>query len=106
MRTSAALLLGAALLVACGGSGSGGGGTVNPPTVQPSNTAVSGGTSCGASLVDSALFAQLRYATDPRTLWFAGQYVPYSGGSVSAMGLAEFPIDPRSFTDPNHPTWP
>ena len=35
-----------------------------------------------------------------------GQYDPLWRRGRSAMGLAEFPIDPRSYTDPNHPTWP
>jgi hypothetical protein len=61
----------------------------------------SGGTSCGASLVTNALFSQNTNATNPTTLWFAGDYVYGTG-----VGLAEFAIDPRVFTDPNHPTWP
>ena len=72
------------------------------PTYKITSGAVngSGGISC-ASYIDSTTFSQSAYATDPRALWFGGQYV-YS----TAFGLAEFPIDPRSYTDPNHPTWP
>jgi hypothetical protein len=65
------------------------------------NSGTSGGTSCGASVVNSTAFAQSAYAIDPRTVWSAGQYV-----YTTAFGLAEFPIDPRSSTDPNHPAWP
>ena len=71
----------------------------------------SGGTTCDASLVFTSTFqgsiAALPYATDLRTLWFGGQFVlGYSGGvSYGIVGLAEFPIDPRSYVDPNIPTW-
>jgi hypothetical protein len=65
------------------------------------NASVSGGTSCPTSLVNNAVFSQAPYSTDARTLWFGAEYV-----YVSAYGLAQFPIDPRSFTDPNHPNWP
>ena len=74
-----------------------------------------GGVACassGVATVSPATFSSSPEdleANDPRTLWFAGQYLPYGyngNTSVSAMGLAEFPIDPRSYTDPNHPTWP
>lgn len=72
------------------------------------NASDSGGTYCGASLVDNSVFSQSTYATNPRTLWFAGQYTVYSangGTNNEAAGLAEFPIDPRSYTDPSHATW-
>jgi hypothetical protein len=62
---------------------------------------VTGGTSCGASLITNLVVAQSPAATDARTLWFGGQYV-----YATAFGAAEFPVDPRSFTDPNHPIWP
>jgi len=65
----------------------------------------SGGTSCW-NLINPLSGS---YANDSRTLWFGGAYVPFSeyGGAYNeAFGLAEFPIDPRSFRDPNHPIWP
>lgn len=66
------------------------------------NSFISGGTSCDSWIVATfSVPAAAEYDADPRTLWFAGQYM-YS----AAIGIAEFPIDPRSFTDPNVPTWP
>ncbi len=92
-------------------------GATSPPwpgnangAITSGNTSNSGGTSCSASLVDPSLFINgAQYAKDPRTEWFAGQYAVYSafgGTNNEASGLAEFPIDPRSFTDPNVPVWP
>lgn len=78
------------------------------PAISSGATNIGGGTSC-ASYIDPILFSQNRYSIDARTLWFAGQYAVYSangGTNNEAAGLAEFPIDPRSYTDPNHPTWP
>ncbi|HLI95971.1 MAG TPA: hypothetical protein VKT72_07770 [Candidatus Baltobacteraceae bacterium] len=70
-------------------------------------TDVSGGTSCNQNLVDSGMFAVNTYATDPRTIWFGGQYLPYNPNvSASAVGAAEFPIDPRANKDPNQLSWP
>ena len=71
-------------------------------TLTSGYTDVSGGTDC-ADWVDPTLFSggNSSYAIDPRTEWFGGQYV-YANG----LGLAEFPVDPRSFTDPNVPVWP
>jgi len=69
----------------------------------------SGGTDCANSLIIPVTSGGNSYANDPRTLWFGGAYVPFSanGGMYNeAFGLAEFPIDPRSYTDPNHPSWP
>ncbi len=71
-------------------------------------TQSSGGTACDASLIDTYAFTNNSYAMDLRTLWFGGQYLyaDYNGNqTVSPVGLAEFPIDPRSFVDPNIPTW-
>jgi len=77
------------------------------PTITSAGQSVSGGTSC-SSLVNAAFTGTSANAAavDPRAVWFAGQYVPFASGSVSATGIAEFPIDPRSYTDPNYPTWP
>jgi hypothetical protein len=78
----------------------------NASVLTTGNTSDSGGASCAVSLINSTAFNS-NYATDPRTEWFGGQYAFYQPGSpVSAFGLAEFPIDPRSFTDTNHPVWP
>jgi hypothetical protein len=74
-----------------------------------SATGTSGGAACSGYIDPQFNAVYDAMAMNQRTLWFAGQYVPfgYNGNtSVSAMGLAEFPIDPRSYTDPNHPTWP
>lgn len=70
-------------------------------------TQSNGGTTCDASVVDTFAFANVvPYATDLRTLWFGGQYRFYfPGDAYSADGLAEFPIDPRSFIDPNISNW-
>ena len=65
-----------------------------------------GGTSCAASEITPWLFTQLAAAADRRALWFGAQYVPYNSGTVSAMGAAEFPADPRSFIDTSYPNWP
>lgn len=68
---------------------------------------VSGGTTCDTSVVDTHAFSNYTpYVTDQRTIWFGGQYrFYYPADPYSADGLAEFPIDPRSFTDPNIPVW-
>jgi hypothetical protein len=68
---------------------------------------LSGGSSCN-EMIDIAFGdfgTGANYPSDPRTLWFAGEYLPYAGGAVNAQGNAEFPIDPRSFVDPNIPVW-
>ncbi len=76
--------------------------------MSSASAAESGGTSC-ASYINATTFSQNANATDLRTLWFGGQFLPYEyNGSPNSpiRGLAEFPIDPRSYTDPNHPNWP
>jgi len=71
------------------------------PIITSGGGHVSGGVSC-ADLVDPQFAAGFNsYATDARTLWFGGQY-----SYATAFGLAEFPIDPRSYTDPHSPNWP
>ncbi len=76
-------------------------------TLTTGNDNVVGGWGC-SSMVDQSFATGVNpYATNARTEWFAGQYVPYvPGSSESARGNGEFPIDPRSFTDPNVPNWP
>ena len=94
----------------------GGGLPVAPVTTQNTLTSGyeggSGGTNC-AEVVNGAFPGSSTAnaeATDPRTAWFSGQYLPYTtpynATHISAIGLAEFPIDPRSFTDPSVPAWP
>ncbi len=76
-------------------------------TLTSGEPSISGGTDCGSSLVAATFAAGNAYAIDPRTEWFGGQYLPYvQGSTMSAIGVAEIPIDPRSFTDPNVPVWP
>jgi hypothetical protein len=83
---------------------------INPVVLSSKPAEVSGGTACATALVLQAFAAGANsYAADPRTLWFGGAYDYYgfsTNPNVSAFGLAEFPIDPRSYADPNHPTWP
>jgi hypothetical protein len=68
--------------------------------------ATSGGTDCG-SLIAYAFSLNALYAGDPRTQWLGAQFLSDSATSqISAVGLAQFPIDPRAFGDPNVPTWP
>ncbi|HET9096506.1 MAG TPA: carboxypeptidase-like regulatory domain-containing protein [Candidatus Baltobacteraceae bacterium] len=82
-----------------------GGGSYTVLSIYGTNN--SGGTDCATNLIDPGMFAVNPYAVDPRTLWFGGEYVPYNPNvASSARGIAEFPIDPRSNTDPNQPTWP
>ncbi len=79
-----------------GGAWVAGGGACNEPNVT--------------GLVNPILFnGQNIYALDKRTIWYGGQYIMFSalgGTNNEGYGLSEFPIDPRSFTDPNYPTWP
>jgi hypothetical protein len=89
--------------------GLGAGITLSP--ISTGGSSSSGGVACAGATVNPAftLAPEDAYATNARTLWFAGQYAVYSangGTNNEAAGYAEFPIDPRSFTDPNHPTWP
>lgn len=63
----------------------------------------SGGANCAGLIATS--FSGNTYATDARTMWFGGTWYTYQNGNQAA-GFAEFPIDPRAFTDPNYPNWP
>ncbi len=68
-----------------------------------------GGTNCQQDIVASFAPGANTYSVDPRAEWFAGQFVifsAYGGTNNESMESAEFPIDPRSFTDPNVPNWP
>jgi len=75
-------------------------------SITTGNEGQSGGLSCqsGVALVFVPGNIAINYADNAE--WFAGQWVPYVPGVHSAMESAEFPIDPRSFTDPNVPNWP
>jgi hypothetical protein len=93
---------------------SSGGVPVNPVTINGdhtltgSETSDDGGSSCAGALVDPAIFGGgVQAPTDPRTLWFGGQYgqYPVPGGPAQNIGVAEFPTDPRSYTDPFVPIW-
>lgn len=78
-------------------------------TLTSDSVPTTGGVACASSVSDAFGPNASVNAANPRTLWFGGQYAIYSafgGTNNEAAGLAEFPIDPRSFTDPNHPTWP
>ncbi|MGC8485129.1 MAG: hypothetical protein ACP5O6_05780 [Candidatus Baltobacteraceae bacterium] len=68
-----------------------------------------GGTNCQQDIAPVFPPTPYGYAMDTRTIWFAGQFVVFSafgGTNNESTGSVEFPIDPRSFTDPNVPTWP
>ncbi len=69
------------------------------------NTKQQGGTDC-KGMIDYVFQQSFSYAVNPGALWFAGTYLGYQGGSYSAYGIAEFPYDPRVYTDPNAIPWP
>jgi hypothetical protein len=71
------------------------------------DTFVSVGSSCASSLIAliaSSPTAKTSY-TDPQTLWFGAGYLPYDA-SHSSYGAANYPIDPRVFSDPHGLNWP
>ncbi|MDH2909298.1 MAG: hypothetical protein PXZ07_04190, partial [Candidatus Eremiobacteraeota bacterium] len=75
--------------------------------ITSGNEGQSGGASCQSGI--AAIFAPGyltgAFANNEQIEWFAGQYLTGSS-SVSTEESAEFPIDPRSFVDPNVPNWP
>ncbi len=91
---------------------------VNPPTPEPSNPFgylasgsgfQSGGNNCAQMMTTVTTFdGQLGvYSKNANAQWFGGIYAPYApGNSYSAYGLAEYPIEPRVYSDPNVPIWP
>lgn len=91
----------------------GGGIPANPVTVSgahlltTSNVGYDGAGSCDSALINSGAFGgALPASTDPRTLWTGATVMQISpGGATQNLGVGEFPIDPRSFTDPNVPNW-
>jgi hypothetical protein len=75
-----------------------------------SGTSVTGGTSCKAALVDPA-FAQTgapQLAFDPRSLWYAGEFLPAGtpGQAGRPHGMQLFGPDPRATQNPAYPMWP
>lgn len=72
------------------------------------NGFVAGGTNCD-SWVEGGLWSGNAYASNPRVLWFGAAWslVEFPGLTFyQGSGFAQYPTDPRSFTDPNFPTWP
>jgi hypothetical protein len=73
-------------------------------------TSEKGGKNCRTSLVDPAFDpgAARALALDPRSLWYAGEFLPRSapGQAGSAHGWQLFGIDPRAYRDPSNPPWP
>jgi hypothetical protein len=69
------------------------------------NTRQQGGSDC-KGMIDAAFQQSFSYAFNAAALWFAGVYFPYQGGAFSAYGVAEFPYDPRVYTDPSAISWP
>ena len=81
----------------------------NPFGVLTTGSDGSGGANCQQGIAASFSPGANAYAVDPRAEWFAGQFVvfsAYGGTNNESMESAEFPIDPRAFTDPNVPNWP
>lgn len=69
------------------------------------NIKATGGTTC-KDVVDSAFTLPNQYAISVGAAWLSASYLGYQGGVSSAYGLAEFPYDPRLYTDPNALSWP
>ena len=67
-----------------------------------------GGASCAKALVDPAFQAARRIALDPRSLWYAGEFLPAgtAGQPGRAHGTQLFGIDPRDETSSGYPPWP
>jgi hypothetical protein len=67
-----------------------------------------GGASCAKALVDPAFQAARRIALDPRSLWYAGEFLPAgtAGQPGRAHGTQLFGIDPRDETNSGYPPWP
>lgn len=77
-------------------------------TTGSNQTSSSGVTDCATANVSADFTGYAKnYALDPRTQWFGAFFVAYNPGSgTQMMGLTQYPIDPRAFTDPNVPVWP
>jgi hypothetical protein len=75
-----------------------------------SGTSVTGGTNCKAALVEPAftLNGAPQLAFDPRSLWYAGEFLPprTPGQPGLAHGIQLFGPDPRAYQNPAYPPWP
>ncbi len=74
------------------------GGTTNTITSQGSG--ITGGTSCDLWMRDQFVGGN-KSTIETQAIWYAGVY-----DFASGFGQASFPIDPRSYTDPQYPSWP
>lgn len=83
-----------------------GAGTTAYP-ITTGNVLDSGGANCAAATVGFAWSMQSAqpWVTSPQSLWFGAAYIPYNA-QHSGFGAADFPIDPRVYTDPNNLVWP
>jgi len=79
----------------------GGGQTLQVITTGNSNG--SGGSNCNQTAMYQWANAQ-PWPGNSQTLWYGGAYFPYTS-THSGYGAANFPIDPRVYTDPNGLTW-
>jgi hypothetical protein len=71
-------------------------------------TASTGGKTCAKALVDPAFQKAHHLAVDPRSLWYAGEFLPpgTAGQPGPAHGRQLFGIDPRAGTNSGYPPWP
>ena len=69
------------------------------------NAKVQGGTNC-KGIIDFTFSQTDAYALNPSSIWFAGTYLAYQGGTASAYGINEFPYDTRVYVDPSAVAWP
>lgn len=66
----------------------------------------SGGANCASATVSFGWSGQAQpWMANPQTFWFGGAYFPYTE-QHSGFGTADFPIDPRVYTDPSALVWP
>lgn len=73
--------------------------------ISSGNDVVSGGASCGSTVVTYASLNMASWVHDHQAIWFGGQYIAYTT-QHSSIGTALFPIDPRVAIDPNGLLWP
>lgn len=82
-------------------------------TVVDDVAGISGGNSCSdfvnqGNLIANGTYPPTNHALDARTIWFGGQWLLYEASGTDfyqGLGLAQFPIDPRSNTDTSQPVW-
>ncbi len=71
------------------------------------NEKIQGGSTCQDLVDDIFVNPGNSYALNENSVWLAITYLPYTGQApFSAYGVAEFPYDPRVYTDPNAVPWP